>query len=53
MMKIKRMGRLNCDKIFLYMNIVHTNKSNKNLTGALNIRESPESNQKENVKKYC
>ena len=45
------MGRLNYDKIFLYMNIVHTNKSNKKLTGALNIWESPGSNQKENVKK--
>ena len=33
------------------MNIVHTNKLNKKLTGALNIRESPGYNQKENVKK--
>ena len=45
------MSRLNYDKIFLYMNIVHTNKSNKKLTGALNIGESPWHNQKENVKK--
>ena len=33
------------------MNIVHTNKSNKKSTGALNIRESIGYNQKDNVKK--
>ena len=45
------MARLNYDKIFLYINIVHTNKQNKKLTGALNIRESPGYSQKEHVKK--
>ena len=51
MMKIKKMGRLNYDQIFLYMYIAHTNKQNKKLLGALNIRESSGYNQKENVKK--
>ena len=51
MMKIKKMGRLNYDQIFLYMNIAHTNKQNKKLLDALNIRESSGYNQKENVKK--
>ena len=51
MIKIKKMGRLNYDQICLYLNIVHTNKQKKKLTGALNIRESPGYNQKENVKK--
>ena len=45
------MGRLNYDQIFLYKNIVNTRKQNKKITGALNIRESPGYNQKENFKK--
>ena len=52
MMKIEKIGRLNYDQIFLYRNIAHTNKWNKKMQspGALNIQETPEYNQKDNVK---
>ena len=37
------------------MNIIHTNKYNKKLQspGALNIQETPEQKQKQNVKEKC
>ena len=38
----------------MYMNIAHTNKYNKKLqlSGALNIQQTPVYKQKENVKNY-